>query len=345
MDQEKVAFDDVLLQPQYSDIYTRSDIDLLTVLGDFFFELPIISSPMDTVTEEAMALSMYRAGGLGIIHRYNSIPEQADLVQAACQLGASHIGAAVGITGDYLERAQALVAAGANFICIDAAHGHHISMKKALLSLRQELGFSIHLMAGNVATARGFQALVDWGADSIRVGIGGGSICTTRIQTGHGVPTLQSIIDCAKLARDTGVQLIADGGIKNSGDIVKALAAGANFVMLGSLLAGTEQSPGDVITAKDGNRFKKYRGMASYEAQSDYKGPSHHVEGVSSQVPFKGPVEEVIKDLMAGVRSGLSYSGARNTLELQTSCVFIRQSSSSVRESSPHIFLDYGIKK
>ena len=344
MKQEKLAFDDILLEPRFSTIKSRKGVDTANPLGRERLEIPIISSPMDTVTEDSMALHMSKAGGLGIIHRYNSMFEQADIVAKAVKAGATNIGAAVGVTGDYLHRAKMLVQAGANFICVDAAHGHHICMKEALRQLRNELGFDVHLMAGNVATAEGFQALVDWGADSVRVGIGGGSICTTRIQTGHGVPTLQSILDCAIIARTSGVQLIADGGIKNSGDIVKALAAGANFVMLGSLLAGTIQSPGDVILTKHG-KYKAYRGMASQAAQTDFKGSAHHVEGVASIIPFKGDVAGILEGLMAGVRSGLSYSGAHNILELQENCCLIRQSSSSVQESNPHIFLRNGTEK
>ena len=181
----------------------------------------------------------------------------------------SRVAAAVGTSGDYLERAAALVGHGAKILCVDVAHGHHVLMKLALTKLRELFGDTVHIMAGNVATLEGYNDLVDWGADSVRCNIGGGSICSTRIQTGHGVPGLHTIIDCAR--SDRNAPIIADGGIRNSGDIVKALAAGADFVMLGSLLSGTDETPGDVINTREG-KFKSYRGMASKDAQVEWRG-------------------------------------------------------------------------
>ena len=326
------CFDDVLLVPQRSDILSRKEIDLSSQLDSKnTFDLPIISSPMDTVTESEMAATMDECGGLGIIHRYNSI-------EAQCRHISSHsiskVGAAVGVTGDYLERASELSSAGVSVICVDIAHGHHFMMKHALHKLRMVLGDDVHIMAGNVATLEGFNDLADWGADSVRVGIGGGSICSTRIQTGHGVPTLQSILDCSHSDRD--VVLVADGGIRTSGDIVKALAAGADFVMLGSLLAGTDESPGEEIY-RGGAKYKTYRGMASVEAQIQWRGHTASVEGVSSQVPWKGSVRRVLERLECGIRSGLSYTGARTIRELQSFSQFIEQSSSGAVESSIHI--------
>ena len=280
---EALSFDDVLLIPKYSEIDSRSEIKIqqnLRNVGDF--SLPIISSPMDTVTGGHMAYTMSCLGGLGIIHRYNTLDEQvkeARLVKMDGWLGGDKkpIGAAIGVGGDFLDRALALREAGVSFLCIDVAHGHHAKVRYALEALRNTLGTDFHIMAGNVATLEGFNDLADWGADSIRVGIGGGSICSTRIQTGHGIPTLQSIIDCS--ASDRDATLIADGGIKNSGDIVKALAAGADFVMLGSLLAGTEETPGSIIRV-DGELRKRYRGMASKDAQYDWKGSYRSVEAL-----------------------------------------------------------------
>ena len=231
---ETLTFDDVLLVPQYSDIQSRSKIDLtLNPAKIFSTSLPIVSSPMDTVTESNMAYAMTSAGGLGIVHRYNTIEEQVLIVKEAVALGAKNVGAAIGVSGDFEERAGELYDAGANILCIDIAHGHHTLMQKAIKAIRNLLGESIHIMAGNVATLRAFNDLSDWGADSIRVGVGGGSICSTRVMTGHGLPTLQSVIDCA--ASDRDALLVADGGIKQTGDIVKAIAAGADMVMLGSM--------------------------------------------------------------------------------------------------------------
>tara|TARA_Y100000592_G_scaffold96449_1_gene164981 strand:+ start:1676 stop:2698 length:1023 start_codon:yes stop_codon:yes gene_type:complete len=334
-----VCFDDVLLVPQFSDITSRKEIELTSYLGNNHrFRLPVVSSPMDTVTGPKMARAMSELGGLGIIHRYNTVTDQVAMVKQALSMdypeGNEVIGVAVGVSGDYIERASLASKAGAKVICVDIAHGHHTLMRHALKTLRNTLGSRVHIMAGNVATLEAFNDLSDWGADSVRVGIGGGSICSTRIQTGHGMPTLQSVIDCAKSDRDT--VLIADGGIRTSGDIVKALAAGADFVMLGSLLAGTEESPGDTIYDKGGHR-KVYRGMASKDAQMDWRGHTASEEGVSSTVPYKGDVSDVLSSLEKGIRSGLSYTGARNLQELRAKAKFIKQTAAGQRESSTHI--------
>ena len=336
-----LAYDDVLLVPQYSDIVSRKEVDIGQKIkigtSDYYFSMPIISSPMDTVTEGSMASALASAGGLGVIHRYNTIEAQAAIVcsvKKACPT--APVSAAIGITGDYITRAGALVEAGASILCVDVAHGHHVMMKEALRSLRYCLP-KVHLMAGNVATREAFEDLATWGADSIRCNIGGGSICSTRIQTGHGVPGLQTIFDCYLANTSRDVKIIADGGIKNSGDIVKALAAGADFVMLGSLLAGTIQTPGEVITDNTGNIYKTYRGMASPVAQKDWRGKASSLEGVSTVVPYKGDVSIILEDLCTGIRSGLSYSGARNILELQARAQFIEQTPAGSVESGTHI--------
>jgi IMP dehydrogenase len=337
-----VCFDDVLLVPQFSDITSRKDIELISCLDkNHRFRLPVISSPMDTVTGSKMARTMSDLGGLGIIHRYNTITDQVTMVEKALALeypeGNEVVGVAVGVSGDYLERASLAARAGAKVICVDIAHGHHTLMRHALKTLRNTLGNSVHIMAGNVATLEAFNDLSDWGADSIRVGIGGGSICSTRLQTGHGMPTLQSVIDCSRSDRNT--TLIADGGIRTSGDIVKALAAGADFAMLGSLLAGTEEAPGEAIYDK-GERRKVYRGMASKDAQLEWRGHTASEEGVSSTVPYKGDLKNVLASLEKGIRSGLSYTGACNLVELRARSKFIKQSAAGQRESFTHIVLN-----
>ena len=330
-----LSYDDVLLVPKYSDILSRKEVDLSSNLdNERVLTLPIISSPMDTITESSMANLMASSGGLGIIHRYNSIEMQ---VQLAYQVkDRDKRAAAIGITGDYLERAQALYEVGVKIFCLDVAHGHHILMQKAIKNLKSLYG-DVHIMAGNVATKKGFEDLSNWGADSIRCNIGSGSICSTRIQTGHGMPGLQTIFECfsAEITRD--VKIIADGGIKNSGDIVKALAAGADLIMIGSLLSGTAETPGQIIHAADGSRKKIYRGMASKEAQRDWKGKYSSNEGVSTTVPAKGSAKQVLEDLDNGIRSGLSYSGARDILELQMDSEFIVQTPSGQSESKTHI--------
>ena len=328
---EMLSFEDVLLQPRFSDIRSRKEISI----GNGMSSLPIISSPMDTVTEYNMAAALGRLGGVGIVHRYNSIEEQAAIIgRLEMDPDVWFAAAAVGITGDYLERAQELIVHGADLLCIDVAHGHHILVKEALENLRKNVGHKVHIMAGNVATFEAFNDLADWGADSIRVGIGGGSICSTRIQTGHGMPTLQSVIDCAQSDRDA--LLVADGGIKNSGDMVKALAAGADAVMVGSLLAGTDESPGEIVETATG-KHKTYRGMASKDAQIDWRGKVSSSEGISTMIPYKGSVIDVIEDLARGIRSGLSYTGARNLIEFQAMAKFVKQTSAGQIESSTHI--------
>ena len=337
MIQEAVTYNDVLLVPQYSDIVSRNEVKLTSNLSDNQFRLPIIASPMDTVSEKDMVVAMADEGGLSIVHRYNTIEEQVKIVESSITSLVnpdSPVAAAIGTTGDYLERAVALVAHGAKILCIDVAHGHHVLMKLAFLKLREILGDTVHIMAGNVATLEGYNDLVDWGADSVRCNIGGGSICSTRVQTGHGVPGLHTIIDCARSDRD--VPIIADGGIRNSGDIVKALAAGADFVMLGSLLSGTDETPGDVINTREG-KFKAYRGMASKDAQVEWRGRTASLEGIATTVPCKGSVRDILLELERGIRSGLSYSGARTITELQAKARFIRQTSSGQTESGTHI--------
>jgi IMP dehydrogenase len=368
-----LSFDDVLLVPRMSKIQSRSEVSLCSCLREETWEedtnrkvphvllnLPIISSPMDTVTGRDMAIAMEKAGGLGIVHRYCSIDEQIEMVKPEDNKSSvwdevlisrksskpqltfeappiRRIAAAIGVTGDYMERAQELVNNDCNIFCVDVAHGHHISVKKALKALKKEFGDRAIIIAGNVATAKGYEALSRWGADAVRVGIGGGSICSTRIQTGHGVPTFQSILDCINSEGDA--YIIADGGIRNSGDIVKALAAGADFVMLGSLLAGTDESPGQVFSSGDGKKYKVYRGMASVEAQVEWRGEARSLEGVSTTIPYKGSVKKILADLEQNIRSGLSYSGARDLAELFQNAKFIQQTNAGMRESNTHILL------
>ena len=330
------SFDDVLLRPKYSDLTSRSEADLTSNLdSDINLSLPVISSPMDTVTEDRMALQLDSLGGLGIIHRYNSIEEQEQLVHKCYVSGAKNIGAAIGVTGDHKERAQRLVKAGANVICIDVAHGHHAMVKNSLKELKDVFSSTVHLMAGNVATLEAFDALSEWGADSIRVGIGGGSICSTRLVTGHGVPTLQSILDVSRTTTNT--KIIADGGIKTTGDMAKAIAAGADFVMLGSMLAGTEETPGDPLFAANGEKYKVYRGMASSTAQRSWRGKSSTPEGISTTVPYRGLVSDILRDVQGGLKSALSYTGVRTIAGFQAKAQFLQQTSAGQAESNTHI--------
>jgi IMP dehydrogenase len=208
-------------------------------------------------------------------------------------------------------------------------------MQRCVEQLRKKLGNVPHLMAGNVATLDGFNRVASWGVNSIRVGIGGGSICSTRIQTGHGVPSLESVLDCANT--DYNVAIIADGGIKNSGDIAKALAARADFAMIGSILAGTDCTPGNIILSETGDRRKVYRGMASKDAQMDWRGKTSSLEGISTTVPYKGATFDIVEQLENGIRSAFSYSGSRTIEEYWTKARFVRQSGASMNESRTHI--------
>jgi len=328
-----LSFDDVLLKPRYSDIVTRKDVDLsVDIHTPKPMRLPIFASPMDTIMSPLMAKKVFEAGGRGVLHRYCSIDEQVEQVRRCENV---EVFAAIGVTGDWEERALALVDNGAAGLCVDVAHGHHKTVRGVVSRLRAMFPYGVHIMAGNVATLDGFNALAEAGADSIRVGVGGGSICSTRIQTGHGVPTFQSVLECSKSEHDC--LLIADGGIKNSGDIVKALAAGADAVMVGRLFAGTTESPGEIIHNHGKTPLKVYRGMASPEAQMEWRGRCSSNEGVSRTVPIRGSVVSVLYDLDNGIRSGLSYSGARNILQLQAFSQFVVQTSAGAKESSTHI--------
>jgi IMP dehydrogenase len=291
---------------------------------------------MDTVIGPPSAALLHESGGFGVLHRYCTIEEARQMffdVVSATNMDVPNVMVAIGATGDYMERAGSLYDVGCRAFCIDVAHGHHEHVKNALSNLRKKYGSTLHIMTGNVATLEAFNDLADWGSDSIRVGVGGGSMCTTRIRTGHGIPTLQSIMDCAKSDRD--VFIIADGGIRNSGDAVKAFAAGADMVMLGSLLAGHDESPGTIIE-KERRKFKKFRGMASREAQLEWRGKVSVAEGDSTLIPYKGTMKDTLTDLIDGIKSGLSYSGARTIRELRSKAKFVSVSTSGVRENGPH---------
>lgn len=343
---EVLSFDDVILEPQYSELVTRKDIDTSIEVkynnNNLKFNIPIISSPMSTVTEAHMSNAMISQGGLGIIHRYNSIEFQSKLLGYVNHR--DYRAAAIGATGDYKERLSELVKNDLSVVCVDIAHGDHILMEKAIEFIRSEYP-DLFVMAGNVATGYAYKRLAQSGAHAVRTSVGSGSICTTRIQTGHGMPTFQAVLDCYAAKQehiDSNADLpapyiVADGGIKNSGDIVKSLAAGADFVMLGSMLSGTRETPGKVII-QDGKKIKRYNGMASKAAQKNWKGSYNSIEGVASFVPYKGTTSKVVNEIMSNVRSGMSYSGASNLKELYENAVFRRQTTSSHAEGNAHIF-------
>ncbi len=467
---EGLTFDDVLLVPKYSDITSRSQTDLSTKLSrNISINIPFVSANMDTVTESLMAMAMARAGGIGIIHRFLPIQEQADEVLKVKRSGSvmienpysispdksiqnaldyaenkdisgllvvdsntkligiiterdllfanrnDHIhdvmtkdvvtakpgvtldeakeilhkhrieklpivddsgiikglitskditnnedypnaskdkkgrplvGAAVGVKGDFLERSESLLEAGADVLVVDIAHGHSENALSTVRNIKKAFP-DCELIAGNVATAQGTEDLIKAGVDAVKVGVGSGSICITRVITGSGVPQLTAVLDCAKIGKDHGIPIISDGGTRTSGDATKGLAAGASSVMIGSMLGGTDESPGTVLT-KNGKRFKVYRGMASLAASIGRKSKltgsisldddlnDYVAEGVEAMVPYKGTVTDILKQLTGGVRSGLSYCGAHTILQMQNNAEFIKMSRAGFAESQPH---------
>lgn len=467
---EGLTFDDVLLVPKYSDITSRSQTDLSTKLSrNISINIPFVSANMDTVTESLMAMAMARAGGIGIIHRFLPIQEQADEVLKVKRSGSvmienpysispdksiqdaldyaenkdisgllvvdsntkligiiterdllfadlnDHIydvmtkdvvtakpevtldeakeilhkhrieklpivddsgiikglitskditnnadypnaskdkkgrplvGAAVGVKGDFLERSESLLEAGADVLVVDIAHGHSENALSTVRNIKKAFP-DCELIAGNVATAQGTEDLIKAGVDAVKVGVGSGSICITRVITGSGVPQLTAVIDCAKIGKDHNIPIISDGGTRTSGDATKGLAAGASSVMIGSMLGGTDESPGTVLT-KNGKRFKVYRGMASLAASIGRKSKltgsisldddlnDYVAEGVEAMVPYKGTVTDILKQLTGGVRSGLSYCGAHTILQMQNNAEFITISRAGFAESQPH---------
>ena len=327
-----LSFDDVLLVPKYSEIESRHDI------GDKKMSLPIFAAPMDTVINDESAIAMATLGVTPILHRYCSAKEQLEsyIRITECleclEQPTTPVGASIGSGEDCLNRMIDLYEKGCRLFCVDVAHGHH---KMPLLAVRaiKHLHPDCFVIAGNVATLEGFEALADAGADAVRVGIGGGAVCSTRIVTGHGMPTFQSIVDCAESDRDCYV--IADGGIRNTGDIVKSFAAGADFVMLGSMLSCKEESPGDTKVV-NGIKYKNYRGMASVSAQIDWRGKVSVAEGVDSWRPITESLTEAVNKIAAGIRSGLSYTGCDNLTDFFSLSDFIQVTSTAVNENRPH---------
>jgi len=337
---EALCFDDILMVPQDSDVSSRHSVDLSMNIGSeerrVNLNLPVIAAPMDTVCGMDMCMAMSHSGGMGVLHRYMDIESQIEIVKSLTKMNYG-FGISVGATNGFLVDAKKLVNAGAKIVLVDIANGHSAYAVQAVKDLRKEFQDDVHIMAGNVATIEGFKNLAMAGADSIRVGIGGGAACTTRIVSGHGVPTLQSIMDIYQWKKDnTYTSIIADGGIRNSGDMVKAFAAGADAVMVGSMLAGTAESPGEVTTDHSGKEVKIFRGMASAHAQMDKFGKVSVAEGISTTVPYKGSVEHILTQIRGGLGSGCSYSGVSTLSELAENAEYVKVTSLSLNESKPH---------
>ncbi|MFC2075322.1 guanosine monophosphate reductase [Bdellovibrionota bacterium] len=332
------TFDDVLIYPRKS-LPSRFSVNTDTRLSRRHkLGIPIITANMDTVSESDMMVAMYRLGGLAIIHRNCPIMHEVEEIKRAKAIepGMTTIAAAIGVK-DYNDRVPAIVAAGANVITIDIAHGNSDPMFETIDYLKKNFP-QVDVIAGNVATKDGTKALVDAGADAIKVGIGGGSMCTTRLVTGFGVPQLTSIMDCFEVAEGAGIPIISDGGIRHAGDMVKAFVAGAETVMIGNLAAATEETPGDCFTLPGGKKCKIYRGMASTAAREelmDTVPDGMAAEGVETILEYKGSIIPIINQLVGGVKSGMSYGHATNLHELRE-CEFVTVTSNVTKENRPH---------
>ncbi|MBS1626787.1 MAG: guanosine monophosphate reductase [Bacteroidetes bacterium] len=343
MNKQALTYDDIQLVPSYSTVTSRKNIDLSTkVTKRYSIQIPLVASCMDTVCESEMAVALAEIGGVGCIHRFMSVQHQLHEVSIVAKAAADlfiknnsnttiPVMAAVGANGDYAERAAELVKAGANIILIDVAHGHHENVKTAINHLKKLLPAHIDIIAGNIASAAAAKDLEAWGADGLRVGVGGGSLCTTRIKTGFGVPNVTCLENILAI---TSIPVMADGGIRASGDIAKALALGASSVMLGSLIAGTKEAPGQIIEKPNG-LYKRYRGAASLETKTVHGQEQRNVEGESTVIPFKGGVKFVVEGLLDGVRSALSYGGANNLKAFKPEYVIVTHAGQT--EAKPHL--------
>jgi len=387
-----LTYDDVNIIPKYSEVNSRGDVKLHTrFTKNTELTIPIVASPMDTVTELDMAVEMMERGGVGILHRFNTIEEQSKMMKSLhrkwddfFKIGDGReksadndyddwykklngrrptesdyedlkdygiftddmakddrmwrrkpLCAAVGATGDYLERAEELVKNGCNVILIDVAHGHHSNVGEAIEKIKSKIS-NVEIIAGNIATGDGARFLCRKGADGIRVGIGNGSLCETRIRTGVGLPQVSVLLDVCSVADEYNVPIIADGGIRNVGDVAKGIGCGADSIMVGSLLSGTKESPGSI--EKQGQwpnekLFKKYRGSAS----RDSKGNDKNVEGNHKVIPYKGKVNRILSDITDGLRSSCSYVGAIDIDEYHSKVEFVEVTNAGQVEARPHL--------
>lgn len=329
------SFDDMLLVPKYSEMLP-SQADVSTqITKKIKLSLPVLTAAMDTVTEKEMAIAIAEEGGLGVIHKNLTAEQQAMHVKAVKQRKLL-VAAAVGVNDD--KRVEALLDAKCDLLIVDSAHG---DSKNVLEAIKRAKGMGAQVCGGNVVTIEGARALVKAGADCVKVGVGPGSICTTRIVTGVGFPQLSAVFDTI----ECGVPVISDGGIKYSGDLTKALAAGASAVMAGGLFAGTDEAPGE-IKEIDGKKYKSYRGMGSISAMKKGSSSRYNLDdlehgkliaqGVEGMVAYKGSVKRVLMQLAGGLRSGMGFVGARNLKELRDKAEFVEITTAGMKESHPH---------
>ena len=341
---EALTFDDVLLLPRFSNILPSKTKIFLKLTNKIFLDVPFLTSAMDTVTESKMAIAIAKAGGMGIVHRNLDIKRQSNEIKKV-KNKKLYVGAAVGTNKEDLDRVKSLLSNGVDLIVIDTAHGHSEKVLKTLSKIKK-ITKNIPVCVGNIATGEAAKRLYNSGADIIKVGIGPGSICTTRMVAGIGVPQISAIMDVKKALLKKDVKIISDGGIKFSGDIAKALAAGADAIMMGSIFAGTEESPGKKFKVK-GKIFKHYRGMGSIGAmssgsanryfQKNFKDKSKFVpEGVEGRVEYKGKVSKIIYQLQGGLRSSMGYIGAKNLNEIKKKAKFVKITKAGFYESMVH---------
>src|SRR3990167_7278477 len=334
---EGFTFDDVLIRPGASQM-EPAEASLKTKIAGIELSVPFLSAAMDRVTEEEMAIALGKLGGLGVIHRNCSIEVQVKIVKHVKEAGVK-VAAACGPFA--ADRAKALDEAGCDAIVIDCAHGHNLNVVESAKKIKKSLKHA-KIIFGNIATAEAADVACEF-ADAIKVGVGPGSICTTRLISGVGVPQLSAILEVVSVAKKRKVPVIADGGIRTSGDIAKALAAGASAVMLGNLFAGTDEAPGKIIE-KDGKKFKEYRGMGSASVIKSAAGQERYFthgrkavpEGVEALVPYKGPVSDVVATLTSGIQVGMGYAGAKTIPEFAKKAQFVRITHASIAEGKPH---------
>ena len=341
---EALTFDDVLLIPKYSDVIPLNTNIFLQLTKNISLKVPFMSSAMDTVTESKMAIAIAKEGGMGIIHRNLNIKDQSNEVKKVKDKKLL-VGAAIGTNQEDLDRARSLTLNGVDLVVIDTAHGHSEKVLRTLSKIKRIIK-KVPICVGNIATGEAAKKLYNSGADIIKVGIGPGSICTTRMVAGIGVPQISAIMEVKKALNKKNVKIISDGGIKFSGDIAKALAAGADAIMMGSIFAGTDESPGKKFKSK-GKIYKEYRGMGSIGAmsagsanryfQKNFKDKSKFVpEGVEGRVEYKGKVAKIIYQLQGGLRSSMGYIGAKNLKEINKKGKFVKITKAGFYESMVH---------
>lgn len=354
-----LTYDDLLLVPQKSEV-VPAEVDTSAYLTPKIkLNIPLVSAAMDTVTESRLAIALARVGGIGMIHKNMSVEAQAEQVKLVKEAevgdnpkasldskGRLLVGAAVGVGANTMERVEALLQAGADVITVDSAHGHSKNILRVVAEMRATYP-DLQIIAGNIVTKEAAEDLIEAGANTVKVGIGPGSICTTRVVSGVGMPQASAVDEVATYCADKGVCVIADGGLKYSGDIVKALALGADTVMLGSLLAATLESPGEVHEEANGKKFKTYVGMGSLAAMKRGSADRYFQksttsieklvpEGIEAKVPYSGTVEEVAYQLVGGLKSGMGYCGAKDLMALRRNAHFVQITNAGLRESHPH---------